>query len=99
MQPLHHLPPDPTLPTACSRASPSGPAAQDTLPFVGPDDELSALRDEVVRLQVKNARLLRLLELTPPQARRPGSVRTGVFDGAPGPVHAGSPAAARVAFV
>jgi hypothetical protein len=25
-------------------------------------------------------------------------VRTGVFDGAPGPVHAGSPAAARVAL-
>lgn len=68
------------------------------MPFVGLDDELSALRDEVVRLRAENERLLRLLELTPQQARPPGPVQTGVFDGEPGPVHAGSPAAAKVAF-
>ena len=38
------------------------------------------------------------LELTPQQARPPGPVQTGVFDGEPGPVHAGSPAATKVAF-
>jgi hypothetical protein len=75
----------------------SGPE-QGTLPFADLDDELSALRDEVSRLRAENARLLRLLELTPREARPPGSVQTGVFDAAPGPVHASSPAAAKVAF-
>jgi superfamily II DNA or RNA helicase len=76
----------------------SGPAAQGMLPFAALDDELSALRDEVVRLRAENARLLRLLELSPQQARPPGPVQTGVFDGGAGPVHAGSPAAGKVAF-
>jgi superfamily II DNA or RNA helicase len=68
------------------------------LPFIGLDDELSALRDEVLRLRTENARLLRLLELTPRQAQPPGPVQTGVFDGEPGPVHAASPASNKVAF-
>jgi hypothetical protein len=42
---------------------------QGTLPLIGLDDELSALRDEAVRLRAENARLLRLLELTPQRAR------------------------------
>jgi hypothetical protein len=71
---------------------------QGTLPFIGLGDELSALHDEVIRLRAENGRLLRLLELTPQQAPRPGPVQTGVFDGEAGPVHAGSPAAAKVAF-
>src|SRR3954452_6787815 len=75
----------------------SGPE-QGTLPFVDLENELSALHDEVARLRAENARLLRLLELTPREARPPGPVQTGVFDAAPGPVHAGSPAAAKVAF-
>jgi hypothetical protein len=66
--------------------------------FTGLDDELSALPDELARLRAENARLLRLLELTPEQARRPGPVQIGVFDGEASPLHAGSPAAAKVAF-
>src|SRR3954447_380739 len=77
---------------------PSRPAEQGTFPFIGLDDELSALRDEVARLQTENARLLRLLELTPRQARPPGPVQTGVSDGEAEPVQAGSPTAAKVAF-
>jgi hypothetical protein len=77
---------------------PSGSADQGTLPLIGLDDELSALREDVARLRAENARLLRLLELTPRQARPPGPVQTGVFDGQPGPAHAGSPPAAKVAF-
>src|SRR5215212_725588 len=77
---------------------PSGSADQDTLPFTVLDGELSALRDQVVRLRAENARLMRLLELTPQQARPPGPVQMGVFDGTAEPVTAGSPAAAKVAF-
>ena len=68
------------------------------LPLVGLDDELAALREEVGRLQAENARLLRLLELSPREARPPGPVQTGIFDATPGPVHVGSSAAAKVAF-
>ena len=62
------------------------------------DAEIVDLRGKVDRLRAENARLLRLLELYPAQARPPGPVQTGIFDAAPGPVHAGSPAAAKVAF-
>ncbi|WP_448639391.1 TOTE conflict system archaeo-eukaryotic primase domain-containing protein [Geodermatophilus sp. URMC 63] len=79
-------------------AIPSGSVDQGTLPLIGLDDELSELREEVTRLRAENARLMRLLELTPQQARPPGPVQTGVFEGLPGPVHAGSPATAKVAF-
>ena len=68
------------------------------LPLSGLDDELAALREEVARLHAENARLLRLLELSPREARPPGPVQTGIFDATAGPVHAGSPAAAKVAF-
>jgi superfamily II DNA or RNA helicase len=78
--------------------SPPWSAKQGTLPLIDLDDELLALREETARLRAENARLLRLLELTPQQARPPGPVQTGVFDGEPGPVHAGSPAAAKVGF-
>jgi superfamily II DNA or RNA helicase len=60
--------------------------------------ELAAMRTQVALLNSENARLLRLLELTPQQARPPGPVQTGIFDVAPGSVHAGSSAAAKVSF-
>lgn len=41
------------------------------MPFVSVDDELSAMRDAVVRLRAEDERLLGLLELTPQQARPP----------------------------
>src|SRR3954451_15172621 len=75
----------------------AGPG-QAMLPLTGLDDELAALREEVARLGAENSRLLRLLELSPREARPPGPVQTGIFDATPGPVHAGSPAAAKVAF-
>lgn len=62
------------------------------------DVDLAALRGEVGRLQAENARLLRLLELSPQQARPPAPEQTAIFDTAPGAVHARSPAAAKVEF-
>ena len=62
------------------------------------DDELSELRGEVARLRTENVRLLRLLELTPRQARPPGPTQTAIFDAAPGAVGVDSPPAAKVAF-
>ena len=62
------------------------------------DAELAALRDQVKQLRAENARLLRLLELTPQQARPPGPAQAGFFDTAPGAVDAGSAPAEKVAF-
>jgi len=60
--------------------------------------ELTALHDQVRQLQAENARLLRLLELSPQQARPPGPAQAGFFDTAPGAVHAGSTPAQKVGF-
>ena len=49
-------------------------------------EELAELRAVTTRLRAENARLLRLLELTPKQAAPPGPVQTGVFEAHPGPV-------------
>src|SRR3954451_7337701 len=83
MRRLCGLLPGVVLATVWSVPIPPGAADQGILPFTGLDNELSALRDEVVRLRAENARLQRLLELTPQQARPPGPVQTGVFDGEP----------------
>ncbi|HCU91409.1 MAG TPA: hypothetical protein DHU96_01035 [Actinobacteria bacterium] len=62
------------------------------------DTELAALHGQVKQLRAENARLLRLLELTPQQARPPGPAQAGFFDSAPGAVHADSAPAEKVAF-
>jgi superfamily II DNA or RNA helicase len=62
------------------------------------DAELAELRDQIETLRAENARLLRMLELTPAEARTPGPVQTGMFEAEPGAVHFGSPAAAKLAF-
>jgi hypothetical protein len=62
------------------------------------DAELAALHDQVKELRAENARLLRLLELTPQQARPPDQAQAGIFDADPGAVHAGSSPALKVAF-
>ncbi len=62
------------------------------------DRDLAGLRAEIERLRAENARLLRLLQLTPAHAQPPGPVQTAIFESAPGSVHAGSPPADKVAF-
>lgn len=62
------------------------------------DAELAELRRELATLRADNARLLRLLELSPAQARPPGPAQTAIFDVAPGAVHARSEPSAKVAF-
>lgn len=67
----------------------------DDLPLAA---ELASLRALTERLQAENARLLRLLELTPRQAMPPGPAQTGFFDGQPGPVDRHSAPEAKVEF-
>jgi superfamily II DNA or RNA helicase len=60
-------------------------------PILSPQDELAALRAE-------NARLRRLLELTPEQARLPKPAQTGLFLERPGPVTGSSSGPDKVRF-
>jgi hypothetical protein len=53
---------------------------------------------ELERLRAENARLLRLLKLTPEQAALPRPGQAGLFEAPPGPVHGGSSPAEKVAF-
>jgi superfamily II DNA or RNA helicase len=53
---------------------------------------------ELVRLRAENARLLRLLKLTPQQAAPPGPAQAAYFEAPPGLVYDGSPPEAKVAF-
>jgi len=62
------------------------------------DLELGALRLHIKQLRNENARLLRLLELTPAQAGPTGAAQTAMFDAEPGMVDAASPPAAKVTF-
>jgi hypothetical protein len=57
-----------------------------------------AVAAELKQLRAENARLLRLLELSPGQAALPRPGQAGIFDAPPGPVHAGSPPSQKVAF-
>lgn len=54
--------------------------------IAGLTDELAGLRALTARLRTSNARLLRLLELTPTQAAKPGPAQAGLFAAHPGPV-------------
>jgi len=71
---------------------------QPCLPGTSLDREIAELRDRVTRLGSENARLLRLLELSPVQARPPGPAQTGIFDGQPGMVDFTSSPEAKIAF-
>jgi superfamily II DNA or RNA helicase len=57
-----------------------------------------AVSSELARLRAENARLLRLLELTPRQAALPRAAQSGFFDAPPGPVHSRSTPQEKVAF-
>ena len=68
------------------------------VPSTSLDRELAGLRDQIAGLTSENTRLLRLLELTPAQARPPGPTQTGIFDGPAAMVDASSSPGAKVAF-
>src|SRR5215510_12747401 len=58
----------------------------------------AAVAAELGRLRAENARLLKMLELSPRQAAPPGPAQAGFFDAPPGPVHKDSPNDAKVGF-
>ena len=60
--------------------------------------EMAALRAQVEVLSTENARLQRLLAMSPQEATPPGPGQTGLFEAPPGPVNAGSSPQAKVAF-
>lgn len=60
--------------------------------------KLADLRKQVAHLQNENARLQRLLRLTPAEARPPGPDQSALFERAPGAVTHASPQTAKVAF-
>jgi hypothetical protein len=60
--------------------------------------DMAALTAELASLRAENARLLRLLKLTPREAAPPGPAQAGFFEAPPGAVHAGSPPEVKVAF-
>lgn len=61
-------------------------------------EEVASLRTLTAHLQAENARLLRLLELTPKQAAPPGPVQTAFFDTPPVLVDRQSPPEVKVDF-
>lgn len=61
-------------------------------------EELAELRTATTKLRTENARLLRLLELTPKQAAPPGPLQTGFFEAHPGPVDRRSTPEVKVDF-
>lgn len=56
------------------------------------------MTDELAELRAENARLRRLLGLTPEQARTPIPAQTGLFHERPGAVDAGTSAQDKVRF-
>jgi superfamily II DNA or RNA helicase len=66
--------------------------------IAGLAEELAELRALTTQLRAENARLLRLLELTPKQAAPPGPVQTSFFEAHPGPVDRRSAPEVKVDF-
>jgi hypothetical protein len=66
--------------------------------LLGVADISAVIAAELARLRAENARLLRLLKLTPQQAAPPGPAQAAYFEAPPGMVHDGSPPDAKVAF-
>ncbi len=60
--------------------------------------DIAALSAELDRLRAENARLQRLLDLRPGEARPPGPKQTGIFDAPPGPVDNRSSPEKKLAF-
>jgi superfamily II DNA or RNA helicase len=60
--------------------------------------EVASLQRLVEELRAENARLLRLMKLSPQEAGVPGPAQSGWFESAPGPVHSRSSAPEKVAF-
>jgi superfamily II DNA or RNA helicase len=65
---------------------------------VGVTEIPAALGEELARLRKENARLLKMLDLSPRQAAAPGPAQAGFFEVPPGPVDQDSPNDAKVAF-
>lgn len=65
---------------------------------VKPTGRVEALEAELARLLAENHRLLRLLEMSPEQARAPEATQTGLFLDRPGPVTASSSGRDKVRF-
>jgi len=61
-------------------------------------ETLTTVEAELTRLRAENARLLRLLKLTPQQAAPPSPSQAGYFEAPPGLVDDGSPPDVKVAF-
>jgi superfamily II DNA or RNA helicase len=61
-------------------------------------EDIAGLRALTARLQAENARLLRLLDMTPDQATLPGPVQTAFFEARPGPVDKLSAPTAKIDF-
>jgi hypothetical protein len=66
--------------------------------IAGLTKELTGLRTQATRLRAENARLLRLLELTPRQAAHPEPAQTGFFEAHPGPIDQRSAPETKVEF-
>ncbi len=65
---------------------------------VGVTEIPAAVAEELARLRAENARLMRMLKLSPRQAEPPDPAQAGFFEAPPGPVHKESPNDAKVAF-
>ena len=65
---------------------------------MGVSEIAAAVAEELARLRAENARLMRMLKLSPRQAAPPGPAQAGFFEAPPGPVHRDSPPDKKVAF-